>query len=238
MQQETFMPREYTLADQATAEERGSFILKTYAHLFGAILALIAIEAVLLNLPIAQQLSETMVFGAGGYAWLIVLGVFMFASHIANNWAHDATSIQTQYAGLGLYVLAEAIILLPLLYIASRYAGPDVIPMAAIVTFCAFTGLTAVVVITRKNFSFLGPFLGIAGFAALGFIVCSILFGFSLGLVFTIAMIVLACGYILYTTSNVLHEYHVGQHVAASLALLASVMLLFWYVLRLFMSRR
>ena len=133
--------------------------------------------------------------------------------------------------------MAEAIILLPLLYVAANYAGPEVIPMAAIVTLCAFTGLTAVVVITRKNFSFLGPFLGIAGFAALGFIVCSILFGFSLGLVFTIAMIVLASGYILYSTSNVMHEYRVGQHVAASLSLLASVMLLFWYVLRLFMSR-
>jgi len=238
MEPQTFMPREYTMADQATVDERASFIVKTYAHLFGAILVLVALEAVLLTLPISERLTELMLTGAGGYAWLLVLGVFMVASHVANKWAHDATSVQMQYAGLGLYVVAEAIILLPLLYVAAHYASPDVIPMAAIVTLCAFTGLTAVVVVTRKNFSFLGPFLGIAGFAALGFIVCSILFGFSLGLVFTIAMIVLACGYILYSTSNVLHEYHVGQHVAASLALLASVMLLFWYVLRLFMDRR
>jgi FtsH-binding integral membrane protein len=237
MNQQTFMPREYTLADQAAVDERASFIVKTYAHLFGAIVALIAIEAMLLTLPVGERMTELMLRGAGGYGWLVVLGVFMFVSWIANKWAHDSTSIGMQYAGLSLYVVAEAIILLPLLYVASNFAGPDVIPMAAIVTLCAFTGLTAVVVITRKNFSFLGPFLGIAGFAALGFIVCSIIFGFSLGLVFTIVMIVLACGYILYNTSNVLHEYHIGQHVAASLSLLASVVLLFWYVLQLFMSR-
>lgn len=90
---------------------------------------------------------------------------------------------------------------------------------------------------TRKNFSFLGPFLGIAGFGALGFIVCSIVFGFSLGILFTAGMIVFACAYILYDTSKVMHEYRVDQHVAASLALFASVMLLFWYVLQLVMSR-
>ena len=46
-------------------------------------------------------------------------------------------------------------------------------------------------------------------------------------------MIALACGYILYDTSNVLHHYHTSQYVAASLALFASVVLLFWYVLRI-----
>jgi FtsH-binding integral membrane protein len=57
-----------------------------------------------------------------------------------------------------------------------------------------------------------------------------------LGNLFTIALIVLACGYILYDTSNVLYHYRIGQHVAASLALFASVALLFWYILRLVMS--
>ena len=60
----------------------------------------------------------------------------------------------------------------------------------------------------------------------------------ELGPIFTYAMIALACGYILYHTSNVLHHYRIGQHVAAALALFASVALLFWYILQLFMSRR
>ena len=37
--------------------------------------------------------------------WLIVLGVFMAGSWIAEKWAHSATSLGTQYAGLALYVV-------------------------------------------------------------------------------------------------------------------------------------
>lgn len=229
---DTFRPQEYTLADQASRDARASFIAKTYLHLFGAIAAFVLIEAVLLNLPIAERLTMTMV---SGYNWLMVLGAFMLVSHVANRWAHNATSLATQYIGLSLYVVAEAVIFLPLLYVASRFGGPNVIPTAGVITATVFTGLTAVVLLTRKNFSFLGPFLGTMGFVALGFIVCSLLFGFDLGMLFTVAMIALAAGYILYSTSKVLHEYRIGQHVAASLALFAAVALLFWYILRLLM---
>jgi FtsH-binding integral membrane protein len=79
--------------------------------------------------------------------------------------------------------------------------------------------------------------LGVLAMAALGLIAGSIIFGFTLGLAFVIGMIVLACGYILFYTSNVLHHYRVTQHVAAALALFSAVALLFWYILRLFMRR-
>jgi len=84
----------------------------------------------------------------------------------------------------------------------------------------------------------MGPFLGMFGLVALGLIVCSVVFGFSLGIFFTGVMAVFAGASVLYTTSNVMHEYRVGQHVAASLALFASVALLFWYILQLLMSSR
>ncbi len=234
---QTLRPAEYTLADQASVDERSSFIVKTYVHLLGAIVAFIAIVAVLLSLPFADQMAGMMIMGLNGYAWLVVLGAFMAVSYIAERWATSTTSLSTQYMGLGLYVVAEAFLFLPLLYVATRFGGPGVIPSAAIATIGIFAALTVFVFFTRKNFSFLGPFLGVAGIVALGVIVCSILFGFNLGVLFTVLMIGFACAYILYNTSNILHEYHIGQHVAASLALFASVALLFWYVLRLFMSR-
>ena len=105
-------------------------------------------------------------------------------------------------------------------------------------TLALFGGLTAVVFVTRKDFSFLRSILLFGGLAALGLIVVAVVFQFALGPIFTYAMIALACGYILYHTSNVLHHYRIGQHVAASLALFASVALLFWYILQLFLSRR
>ena len=66
----------------------------------------------------------------------------------------------------------------------------------------------------------------------------SIAFGFNLGLAFSIGMVLLAAGYILYQTSQVLEYYDPQQYVAASLALFSSVALMFWYVIRIFLRAR
>ena len=224
-------------AAMAEADERANFITKTYLHLTGAIALFVALEAILLSTPFVKDMVGMMIGGSGSWSWLVVLGLFMLVSYVAQSWAQSATSIGMQYMGLGLYVVAEAIIFTPLLYIAQRI-DPQIILAAAITTLGLFAVLTAVVFITRKDFSFLRGVLMFGGFAALGFIVVAILFGFSLGPIFTYAMIALACGYILYDTSNVLHHYRIGQHVAAALALFASVALLFWYILQLFLRNR
>ncbi len=218
----------------AAADERSTFISKTYLHLAGAIALFAALEAVILKSGIGESL---MGFAMTRWGWLIIIGAFMLVSIVASNWAVSAVSPATQYAGLGLYVLAESIIFAPLLYLANHF-DPSVISSAALTTFALFGGLTAAVFITRKDFSFLRTILVFGGFAAMGFILVAILFNFQLGAIFLYAIIALACGYILYDTSNVLHHYRVGQHVAAALALFASVALLFYYLVMLFMSRR
>jgi uncharacterized protein len=217
----------------AGASERAAFIRRTYAHLAVAVLAFIAVEWMLLQLPIAGGIARAM---TGGYSWLIVLAAFMGVSWLAERWANSETSPQMQYLGLGIFVVAEAVIFLPLLYIASNFASADVIPMAALITGFLFTGLTATVLITRKDFSWMRSILTIGGFVALGVIVASIIFGFSLGIIFSAIMVLFASVAILYDTSQVLYHYRTDQHVAASLSLFASVALLFWYVLRIVMS--
>ncbi|QDT73101.1 Bax inhibitor-1/YccA family protein [Lacipirellula limnantheis] len=221
-------------AAQADENTRASFIRKTYLHLLGAVLAFTAIEAVLLNSSFAEPLAGLML--GTQYGWLIVMAAFMGVSYLANSWAMSSTSPQTQYMGLGLYVIAQSIITLPLLYVAQQSGPPGVILNAAVLTGVIFVGLTAAVFVTGTDFSFLRTALVVGGFAAMGVIVCAILFGFNLGIVFIAAMLVLCAGYILYDTSNVMHHYRIGQHVAASLALFASVALMFWYVLQLLMS--
>jgi len=145
-----------------------------------------------------------------------------------------------QYAGLGLYVAGEAIVFVPLLYVASKMAGGGVIESAGLLTLLLFTGLTFTAFTTRKDFSMLGGFLSISCFVALGIILASIMFGFSLGLLFSAFMVIVAGASILYNTSNIMLRYNTTQHVAAALSLFASVALLFWYILRIFMggSRR
>lgn len=220
-------------AAQASAADRADFIRRTYTHLAMSVLAFIVVEAVLLQLPFAESLARTM---TDGYAWLVVLGLFMVVSWLAQSWANSETSPQMQYLGLGVYILAEAIIFLPLLFIAANFASPQVIPIAALMTGFLFAGLTAVVFITGKDFSWLGSVLAVGGFVALGFIIASIVFGFSLGIIFCAVMVFYAGGAILYSTSNVLRHYRTDQHVAAALSLFAAVALLFWYILRIVMD--
>lgn len=221
------------LVANASETERSTFIRKTYLHLGGAILAFAAIEALLINSGLAEPYLQLL--KSNSYTWLIVLALFMGVSHVANNWAHSAISREMQYAGLGLFVVAEAIVFMPLIYMAQRYA-PDILSHAALLTLMLVGGLTFTAFTTRKNFSFLGPILSIGFWIALGVIVTSILFGFTLGAVFAGIMIIFAAASVLYSTSNVIHEYHSEQYVAASLSLFASIALLFWYILQFMMS--
>ena len=191
------------------------------------------LEYVLLNLPGVER-----VVGLMNASWLLVLALFFVASWIADYWARSEVSRPLQYAGLVLYVVIEAIIFLPLMYVAAYYSDPTVLPAAALITGLLFAGLTLVAFTTRTDFSFLRGVVFIGGLVALGLIVASIIFGFTLGVIFSVAMVGLAAAAILYTTSNILHYYRTDQYVAAATALFASVALMFWYVLRILMAAR
>jgi FtsH-binding integral membrane protein len=224
-------------AAQAPANERAGFIRQTYMHLAGAVLAFVGVECALFATGTNVRLMEMMRNG-GQMGMLVVIAAFLGVSWLANSWAQSSTSRGMQYMGLGLYVLVEALIFAPILTLAASFGGPqnDIIASAGLITAILFVGLTGVVFLTGADFSWLRTALFAGGIAALGVIVCGMIFGFSLGIWYSGAIILLACGYILYDTSNVLHHYRIGQHVAASLALFASVALLFYYVLRLLMQ--
>ena len=224
---------------ETSRSERAAFIRRTYAHLAGAILAFVALETVAFTLLRPVLDGFMMQYLTNPLMQLLVFGGFMGSSYLARYWAFNGGSSAMQYAGLGLYVVAEAVIFVPLLYIAIVYLrDPTVVAQAGILTMCLFAGLTSVVLFTGKDFSFLGPILMIASFLALGVILCAFLFGLGLGLWFSLAMIVLAAGAILYDTANILLLYRMDQHVAASLSLFASVAMLFYYVLLALMQSR
>ncbi len=224
-----------SVADAMPAE-RAQFIRKTYMLLAAAILAFVAVETFLFLSGAAYAIVSVLFMG-GSMGWLVVLGLFMGVSYLANRWAMSDTSTAMQYFGLGIFVLAEAVIFVPMIFIAATYSDASVIPKAGIVTLGLFLGITATVFITKADFSWLGPIVAIGSFAALGLIVASALFGFSRGSVFAFGMGAFAGTAILYNTSQVLHQYNPKQHVAASLTLFAGIALLFWYILSIFSSR-
>jgi uncharacterized protein len=228
-------PLPYPIAAEAEPDERARFISRTYGHVAGAILAFIGVEYLLLNSPVAPAMMQFL--GTGRGSWFVILLLFMGASWLAQALANNPGSTGRQYAGLGIFIVAEAIVFLPMILIANNMAS-DLIPAAAGVTGMLFLGLTAVAFTTKKDFQFLGAILKVSFFVALGVIGASLLFGFQLGVLFAAIMVMVAGASILYETSNIMYRYGTGQYVAASLALFASIMLLFWYVLRILMGLR
>ena len=216
-------------ADQDT---RAAFIMKTYHHLFGAILLFVAIEVALFKSGLAAPMAQAMM----GVSWMFILGAFMVVGWLASHVSHSAMGKGAQYAALIAFVAAQAIIFVPLLYIANAYA-PGAIQSAAMVTMLGFTGLTAVAWFSRKDFSFLGAFLKWAMILALVAIVAGVIFKFQLGVWFMVLMVGLSGGAILYDTSNIPRNYPEDRYVGASLSLFASVMMMFWYILQIFISR-
>ncbi len=216
---------------ELSASDRSSFIWKCYAHVVGAILAFAAIEVYLFQSGIAAAIAGPMLNN-----WFMVFGAFILASWGATHVAHRLESKNAQYAAFAFFVMMEALIFAPMLYMAYM-KEPGIIDSAAGVTILGSVGLVATAMITGKDFSFLRGMLVWIGMLALVAIVGSLFFGFELGTWFSVAMIGFAGAAVLYDTSNIMHHYPQDKYVAASMALFASIAMMFWYILRLFMSR-
>lgn len=223
------------LVAHSSEVEKADFYKKTYLHVALSILAFIGVETILLKTVPPEIIA--MMFGQK-YTWLLIIGVFWLASVLASKWSLSQSK-STQYLGLGFYILLEAVIFMPLLYIAVNMAGgAHVIFQAAMLTIAMFAGLSAVAFTSKRDFSFLRNVIIIGGFLSIGLIIAGAIFGFNLGLWFSVGMVILASASILYETSKLQNVYTTGQYVGASLQLFASIMLLFWYILRILMSRR
>jgi FtsH-binding integral membrane protein len=216
--------------DDAT---RGAFITRVYQHLLVAVGVFILFEALLINLGIAEAMWNFI--ADQSYAWLLLLGGFMVVNWLATTAAHDVLDPSRQYLGLFAMAGAEALIFAPFLHYFFEVApdGGSTVVAAALITVVGFAGLTAVAFVTRRDLSFLRPVLLWGGVSALVLIGAAVIFGLSLGIWFSVAMIALAGASILYQTQAILRRYPAEAYVGAAVQLFGSVMLLFWYVLRL-----
>ncbi len=228
----TLDPVSGSVVAYAPAAVRGAFVRRAYMHAIGGIIGFAAVEWFIFSSGWAVPIAQTMMSGS----WLLVLGAFMLVSWGATHVAHTVKSVPLQYLAYAGLVVAEAIIFVPMLMMAQMKA-PGVIESAAWVTLMGATGLIVVATVTGKDFSFLRGILMWGGILAIVAIVAAVLFGFAMGTWFSVLMIGFAGGAILYDTSNILHHYPEDRYVAAGMQLFASIALMFWYVLRLFMSR-
>jgi FtsH-binding integral membrane protein len=224
--------------------DRVAFLKRTYQHLGIALVMWVALTAGIFRYASGFSASFSQWALQGRWTWLLVMFGFMGVKSVARQLSMSDTSKNAQYFALFLSPLAEAVILQPLLWVLfARFSGTETSPYsvlgeAALITGTIFVGLTLTVMWTKKDFSFLGGFLQVGFWAALGVIMASLMFGFSLGMVFCGAMVLLVAGYILYETSLVMAYFPPNKHVAAALMLYSSLATLFWYILQMVMSSR
>jgi FtsH-binding integral membrane protein len=215
------------------SDSRAQFITRTYTHLVGGILGFVLVEMALFESGLAGQIARFML----GFNWFLILGAFMLTGWLATRTAQTSQSIGMQYFAYAAYVVAEALIFVPLLYIADAKA-PGTIDSATLVTLLGAGGLMFVAHRTRKDFSFLRALLMWGGILAIVVMIGGAVFGFQLGTWFSVAMIGFAGAAVLYDTSNVIHHYPEDRYVSAAMQLFASIALMFWYVLRVLMGSR
>ena len=234
---------------QAPASERAAFFRRTYGLVaigFAAFAALLAIFFLGFDRQegIAFALFSglfSMMRSLGGWSILLVMLAFWGATTVAQSLAFNRASRSSQYAGLGLYVVLEALIFIPLIgyvILSTKGNASTVLVPAGIVTGGMIAGLTALVFMTNLDFSFLKVAIILGSFAALAIVLVGAIAGLSLGAWFSIAMIVLMATVILYQTNEIKNTLETDQHVAAAFILFSSFVTLLFYVIRFFAGGR
>ncbi len=220
-----YAPPRDMFAIDAQLSERLSFLRKVYVHVFGAILLLVGLEYVYLSTGLGIRILQVM-----GQAWWLSLIVFMAVSWFAERLAFSGASAAAQYTGLGLFVGVQSILTAPIVTIASR-VNPDLIGQSAFATLLITGALTLFVVVSKTDFSFMRGALFLAGIGLFAVSVGSAIFGFNLGLGFSIGVVLLMCGYILYETSLIMNHLPTTAHVAGALMIFGSIAVLFRQIL-------
>ncbi len=224
----------YSSAEEEISE-RALFMRRVYGHLAMALLLFVALETFLLSFDGLRAASVQLL--QGRWIWFLVLLAFMGVTAFANRLASSSPALSTQYTGLGIYIVAEALIFLPLFSIVlGNEMGLALIAKAGLITGGLFLGLSVVALTTHRDLNFMGRFLKIGFCVALGIIVASCIFGMSLGIWFIAAMVLLIAGSILYQTQQIYQTWPAQLYVAASLQLFAAFVTLLWYIVQFLMS--
>jgi len=227
-----------TPAALAAADARATFLRRTYSLLLLAILTFAGTLWAAGNVEPVRDLASSIgraVFGSR-FGWLLYIGLFIGGSWLVHAFAERRPINLVLFFG---FAFLMGLLMAPLIYLilAQGEAGVTAVNQAALLTALVFSGLTAYVMFSGRSFSFLGGALSIGTFALLGIALAGWLFGFSLGMWFSVAAVVLFVGYILYDTDAILKRYPTSAYVSAACVLFVDVILLFKHLL-LLLSRR
>jgi FtsH-binding integral membrane protein len=231
------------LVAQADQNDAASFYRKTYGLVALAFAGFAGLLYTFFELtPVAKLFMNTLgslYNSLGSFSWLIVLGVFWGGSYFAQKLAANRASRESQYAGLALYVLLEALIFIPLINIVSAGGNPkEILVPACALTGALVLGLTLAVQFTRVDFSFLRIVIVVGSICAIGAIIMFSIMGINPGTWFALAMILLMATVILYQTHQIKNSCSTEDYVMAAFILFSAFVTLLFYVIQFFMGRR
>jgi FtsH-binding integral membrane protein len=215
--------------DDAQVDARARFLQKTYTWLCAGVAGFAGILASFEHVPALQSLSYTL-FGNP----IIAIVTLLAASFAAHALAERSPINVVVYA---LYVVVFGLATAPLVALANHVA-PGIVGQAGLITGIIFGGLTLYVFKTGRDFSFMGGVLALGLFAMIALGLGGWLFGFQLGVWYSIAGALLFSGFILYDTSRILHHYPTTAHVAAAVVLFTDVVILFQKILMILLRSR
>ena len=228
-------------ADQSDA---ASFYRKTYGLVALAFAGFAGLLYLFFITPVAGLFMTTlgaMYNSLGSFSWLIVMLAFWAGTYFAQKLASNRASRDSQYAGLGLYVLLEALIFIPLISIvaiSTKGNVGDILIPACTLTGALVLGLTLAVQLTRVDFSFLRIVITIGSICAIGAVIMFAIMGINPGTWFALAMILLMATVILYQTHVIKNNCSTEDYVFAAFILFSAFVTLLWYVIQFFLGRR
>lgn len=229
-------------ASAASQVDRLNFIKKVYALTFTGVLAF-AVSAALpvlglfKDIPGLRELGHLAVGIPRILCFFALLGVSMLARSTSMMKGINLVTFYLLAATLGFFAVG-------LIGASLVIGGAALILQALGLTTLVFGGLSAYVLLSRKDFSFMRGFLAVGTMLVLGTMLAMFVaefFGVQFDLLYTAlsAVVVLLMSlYVLYDTSSLFHRYSVDMVVPAATALMVDFVILFQHILSLLARAR
>ena len=194
---------------------RNTYVLLAMTLAFSAMTAGIA---VMINMPPLH--------------WLLTIGGYFALLFLTAKTANSAMGLVCIFALTGFMGLTLGPIISFYLHAFSN--GPQLVMMAFGGTAAIFVGLSGYALTTKRDFSFLGGFLMVGILVAFLAGIAALVFSFpALSLAVSAMFILLMSGFILYQTSQLVHEPNTN-YILATVGLYVSIYNLFTSLLYLF----
>jgi FtsH-binding integral membrane protein len=242
-------PGQVSVAQSATPV-RLAFIRKVYT-LFSCSMLIWAGTTALAMSNDAVLNGFLSILGTGIIGWVLFMAVMFMILRLT------AASFPLNIIGLGVFALLEGLITAPFILVATNSIGlaADGVSIEAVVTSStlAITGqaffltaaifgsITAYVLTTKKDFSFMRGAVALGFGLALGLILISFYWSGAANIVggtgFAAAMVVLFAGFMLYDTSNIVHRYAPNQAASAAAKLLLDFVIMFRFIVMMLSNR-